>query len=174
MGKIGPIYTVVGVTGILHKIPPELLRNPLHLLSLGFGSGLAPVAPGTFGTLVAIPFYLLLAQLALPIYLAIVLLGFVLGVYLCRYTSDVLGEHDHSGIVWDEFIGFWITMIAVPVSWPWILAGFVLFRFFDIVKPWPVKLADSKLKGGFGIMIDDVLAGIYALACMHLALYLLA
>jgi len=155
----------------LHKISPKLLRNPLHLLSLGFGSGLAPVAPGTFGTLAAIPFYLLLAQLTLPVYLAIILAGFALGVFLCRYTSDALGEHDHSGIVWDEFIGFWITMIAVPSTWPWILTGFVLFRFFDIVKPWPVSLADAKMKGGFGIMIDDVLAGIYALACVHLALY---
>lgn len=155
----------------MHKISPKLLRNPLHLLSLGFGSGLAPVAPGTFGTLAAIPFYLLLAQLTLPVYLAIILAGFALGVFLCGYTSDALGEHDHSGIVWDEFIGFWITMIAVPSSWPWILTGFVLFRFFDIVKPWPVSLADEKMKGGFGIMIDDVLAGIYALACVHIALY---
>lgn len=160
--------------GILTKISPKLLRNPLHLLSLGFGSGLAPYAPGTCGTLVAILPYLLLAQLALPYYLAIVLLGFVAGVYLCQYTSDALGEHDHSGIVWDEFIGFWITMIAVPPSWQWILAGFVLFRLFDIVKPWPVKIADAKMKGGFGIMIDDVLAGIYALACMQLALVLVA
>jgi len=143
-------------------------------LSLGFGSGLAPVAPGTFGTLVAIPFYLLLAQLALPVYLVTLVLGFAAGVYLCQYTSDALGEHDHSGIVWDEFIGFWITMIAVPSTWPWILAGFVLFRFFDIVKPWPVRLADSKMKGGFGIMIDDVLAGLYALACMHMAIYVVA
>lgn len=143
-------------------------------MSLGFGSGLAPVAPGTFGTLAAIPFYLLLAQLTLPVYLAIILAGFALGVFLCGYTSDALGEHDHSGIVWDEFIGFWITMIAVPSSWPWILTGFVLFRFFDIVKPWPVSLADAKMKGGFGIMIDDVLAGIYALACVHIALYVVA
>ena len=150
-----------------------MLRNPLHLLSLGFGSGLAPVAPGTFGTLAAIPFYLLIAQLALPYYLAIVVLGLAAGVYLCGYTSAALGVHDHGGIVWDEFVGFWITMIAVPVTWQWIVAGFVLFRIFDIVKPWPVKIADAKMKGGFGIMLDDVLAGLYALGCLHLALYLL-
>ena len=156
------------------KISPRLLRNPLHLLSLGFGSGLAPVAPGTFGTLVAIPFYLLIAQLALPWYLGIVVLGFGCGVYLCQYTSNTLGVHDHSGIVWDEFVGFWITMIAVPVTWQWILTGFVLFRVFDIVKPWPVKIADAKMKGGFGIMIDDVLAGLYAFACIHLALLTVA
>ena len=160
-------------TSILTRIPPELLRNPLHLVSLGFGSGLAPFAPGTFGTLAAIPFYLLFAQLTWPYYLGIVVLGFVAGVYLCSYTSTALGVHDHSGIVWDEFVGFWITMIAVPVTWQWILVGFVLFRLFDVVKPWPVKIADKRMKGGFGIMFDDVLAGLYALGCMQIALYLL-
>ena len=158
---------------ILTRISPRLLRNPLHLMSLGFGSGLAPVAPGTFGTLAAIPIYLLIAQLALPYYLAIVALGLVAGVYLCGYTSATLGVHDHGGIVWDEFVGFWITMTAVPVTWQWIVAGFVLFRVFDIVKPWPVKIADTRMKGGFGIMFDDVLAGLYALGCLQLALYLL-
>lgn len=161
------------VTSILTRIPPRLLRNPLHLLSLGFGSGLAPVAPGTFGTLAAIPLYLLIAQLALPYYLAIVALGFAAGVYLCGYTSARLGVHDHGGIVWDEFVGFWITMTAVPVTWQWIVAGFVLFRLFDIVKPWPVKIADTKMTGGLGIMFDDVLAGIYALGCLQLAMLLL-
>ena len=150
-----------------------MLLNPLHFLSLGFGSGLAPVAPGTFGTLAAIPLYLLIAQLDLPYYLAIILLGFGIGVYLCGYTSTALGVHDHSGIVWDEFVGFWITMIAVPVTWQWIAAGFVLFRVFDIVKPWPVKIADTKMTGGFGIMFDDVLAGLYALGFMQFALYIL-
>ena len=156
------------------KIPPRLLRNPLHLLSLGFGSGLAPVAPGTLGTAVAILPYLLLAQLELPYYLLAVGLGFAVGVYLCHYTSAALGVEDHSGIVWDEFVGFWVTMIAVPVTWQWILAGFVLFRVFDILKPWPVKIADARLKGGFGVMFDDLLVGFYALGCMHIALQLLA
>ena len=151
-----------------------MLRNPLHLLSLGFGSGLAPVAPGTWGTLAAVPLYLLLAQLALPWYLLAVVAGLVGGVFLCQYTSDALGVHDHGGIVWDEFVGFWVAMIALPPTWPWILAGFVLFRLFDIVKPWPVKIADTKIKGGFGIMLDDVLAGIYALVCLHVARYFLA
>ena len=95
-------------------------------------------------------------------------------MYLCRYTSATLGVHDHGGIVWDEFVGFWITMTAVPVTWQWIVAGFVLFRVFDIVKPWPVKIADKKMTGGFGIMFDDLLAGLYALGCLQIALYLLA
>ena len=148
-----------------------MLRNPLHLLSLGFGSGLAPFAPGTFGTLVAIPLYLPLAQLSLPWYLLTVVAGFGVGIYLCQYTSDALGVHDHSAIVWDEIVGYWITMTAVPLAWQWILLGFMLFRLFDIVKPWPVKLADKRMKGGLGIMFDDVLAGLYALAGMHLALW---
>ena len=155
------------------RVSPQLLRNPLHLLSLGFGSGLMPFAPGTFGTLVAIPFYLFIAQLDVPYYLAFIVFAFGLGVYLCQYTSAALGVHDHSGIVWDEFVGFWITMIAVPVTWQWIVAGFVLFRVFDIVKPWPVKVVDTRMTGGFGIMFDDVLAGLYALACLQFALYLI-
>ena len=121
------------------------------------------------GTIAAIPPYLLLSQLELLPFLIVIVVGFVIGVYLCDFTSRALGVHDHGGIVWDEFIGFWITMIAVPViNWQWILAGFLLFRFFDIVKPWPVRLADKRISGGFGIMIDDVLAGLYALGCMQL------
>ncbi len=146
-----------------------MLRNPRHCLALGFGAGLAPRAPGTFGTLAAIPPYLLLAQLDWPLYLAAVALGFAAGVYLCRYTSDALGVHDHGAIVWDEFVGFWLAMTAIPPTWPWILAGFVLFRLFDIVKPWPVRIADKKMQGGLGIMLDDLLAGGYALACLQAA-----
>jgi len=145
-----------------------MLRNPLHLLSLGFGSGLSPHAPGTMGTLVAVPLYLMLSRLELIAYLIAIASGFILGIYVCHYTSKALGVQDHSGIVWDEIIGYWITMIAVPApTWQWILTGFVLFRFFDIVKPWPVNLADKHLPGGFGIMIDDVLAGLYAFACIQ-------
>lgn len=145
-----------------------MLRNPLHLLSLGFGSGLSPHAPGTMGTLVAVPLYLMLSRLELIAYLIAIASGFILGIYVCHYTSKALEVHDHSGIVWDEIIGYWIAMIAVPApTWQWILTGFVLFRFFDIVKPWPVNLADKHLPGGFGIMIDDVLAGLYAFACIQ-------
>jgi phosphatidylglycerophosphatase A len=147
-----------------------MLSSPVHLLSLGFGSGLSPHAPGTMGTLVAIPLYLLLSRLELWPYLIVVAAGFLLGVYVCDKTSKALGVHDHSGIVWDEIIGYWITMIAIPaVTWQWILAGFVLFRFFDIVKPWPVKIADKRVPGGFGIMFDDLLAGLYALACIQIS-----
>jgi phosphatidylglycerophosphatase A len=150
-----------------------LLFNPAHCLSLGFGAGLSPIAPGTAGTLVAVPLYLALAQLAWPWYLAIVVIGFAAGIWLCGYTSKALGEHDHGGIVWDEIVGFWITMIAVPPTWQWILLGFVLFRVFDILKPWPVRIADRRIPGGLGIMFDDLLAGLYALAGVQLALRLL-
>jgi phosphatidylglycerophosphatase A len=147
-----------------------MLSSPVHLLSLGFGSGLSPHAPGTMGTLVAIPLYLLLSRLELWPYLIVVAAGFLLGIYVCDKTSKALGVHDHSGIVWDEIIGYWITMIAIPaVTWQWILAGFVLFRFFDIVKPWPVRIADKRVPGGFGIMFDDLLAGLYALACIQIS-----
>ena len=150
-------------------IPAKLLLDPRHLLSFGFGSGLSPWAPGTMGTIAAIPPYYLLAELTLLPYILVVIAAFLIGIYLCDFSSRALGVHDHGGIVWDEFIGFWITMIAVPaLDWQWVLAGFVLFRIFDIFKPWPVKLADKHIGGGFGIMIDDVLAGIYALACMQL------
>jgi phosphatidylglycerophosphatase A len=156
-------------------IPVSMLLNPIHFLSLGFGSGLSPYAPGTMGTLVAIPLYLLLSQLELLPYLLVVGCGFLIGIYLCDKTSKTLGVHDHSGIVWDEFIGYWITMIAIPaVTWQWILAGFVLFRFFDIAKPWPVKIADKRVPGGFGIMLDDLLAGLYALACIQIFWFLMA
>ncbi|MGD8349157.1 MAG: phosphatidylglycerophosphatase A [Gammaproteobacteria bacterium] len=150
-----------------------MLLDPRHFLSLGFGAGLAPVAPGTWGTLVAVPLYLAIAQLALPWYLAIVGVGFCCGIWLCGHTGKALGVHDHGGIVWDEIVGFWVTMIAVPVGWQWILLGFVLFRLFDIVKPWPVKIADRRVPGGLGVMFDDLLAGLYALACMHIALQIM-
>ena len=150
------------------KIPFVLLKNPIHFLSLGFGSGLAPFAPGTFGTLVALPLYFLLQKLPLPLYLAVIVAGFVIGIWLCEQTTQALGVHDHSGIVWDEIIGYLITMIAIPLDWRWIVAGFLLFRFFDIIKPWPIRWIDSQVSGGFGIMLDDVIAGIFALLVLHL------
>ncbi len=154
-------------------IPPAWLLDPRHFLSLGFGSGLAPLAPGTFGTLAAIPVYWMMSTLPLEMYLIITLLAFVVGIYLCGFTSRRLGVHDHSGIVWDEVVGYLITMIAVPATWTWMLAGFILFRFFDILKPWPIRWADKRLHGGFGIMFDDVLAGIFSLLALHSIQYVL-
>lgn len=149
-------------------------RDPIHILAFGFGSGAIRKAPGTWGTLAAIPLYLLMAPLAPPIYLGLIALAFFAGIYICEKTSRDLGVHDHGGIVWDEFVGLWITLIAVPAGWPWLLAGFLLFRLFDILKPWPIGWLDKKVGGGFGIMIDDVLAGIMALALIQLAALLIS
>ena len=144
-----------------------MLANPLHLLALGFGSGLAPRAPGTFGTVLAIPIYLLIEGLALPYYLAVLVVAFAIGVFLCGYTSKALEVHDHPGIVWDEFVGYWLTMFMAPAGWLWIAIGFLLFRLLDIFKPWPIKWVDKQVKGGLGIMLDDVLAGIMAALCIQ-------
>ena len=150
---------------------PELaalkLSNPLHLLALGFGSGLSPVMPGTMGTLAAIPLYLLVQGLPLWAYLGLLVLGFVAGIKICEAATRAIGRHDHGAIVWDEIIGFGITMIAAPAGWGWIAAGFVLFRIFDIAKPWPIRWFDRRVHGGVGIMLDDVIAGLFALACLQ-------
>ncbi|BCO31370.1 phosphatidylglycerophosphatase A [Thiohalobacter sp. COW1] len=145
------------------------LKDPRHLLALGFGSGLAPVAPGTFGTLAGAILYPLIAGLGLPVYLLVVILAFLLGVWVCGYTARALGVHDHSAVVWDEVVGLWITLAAVAPSWPALLIGFVLFRLFDILKPWPIRWLDRHVQGGLGIMIDDVLAGVFAGLCLWLA-----
>jgi len=144
------------------------LANPIQFLALGFGSGLAPKAPGTFGTLAALPVFLLLTMLT-PFYYAIsVLVMSIAGIYICGKAASDVGVHDHGAIVWDEFVGFFITMFMVPVSWQSILLGFILFRFFDILKPWPISFIDKKMTGGLGIMFDDVIAGVFALIIMHL------
>ncbi len=138
------------------------LKTPSGFLAFGFGSGLAPVAPGTFGTLAAIPPYLMLAQLSWAVYAVLVVVAFFVGIYLCNQASKNLGVHDHGGIVWDEFVGLWITLFMVPLQWHWLLLGFGLFRFFDVLKPFPIKWLDKKVAGGFGVMIDDVIAGLFA------------
>ncbi len=151
-----------------------LCRNPIHVASFGFGSGLSPKAPGTFGTLMAVPLWLGLSQLDLPLYGAVLAVTFLFGVFCCGYTAKAMGVHDHGSIVWDEFVGFWITMIAVPAEPLWVIAGFALFRLFDIAKPWPIKWLDKKVHGGFGIMIDDVLAGVFAAVILQVALFYIA
>jgi phosphatidylglycerophosphatase A len=148
----------------------DLWSHPANLFALGFGSGLAPKAPGTFGTLAALPIYWLLLQpLSLPWLLTVVVVSFILGIWFCGAAAEKLGVHDHPGIVWDEFVGLWISCIALPCGWLWLLAAFVLFRFFDILKPWPIRWLDSKVPGGLGIMVDDVLAGLFALALLQIA-----
>ncbi len=155
------------------RVPAKLLFNPAHLLSLGFGSGLSPKMPGTMGTVIAVGLYLLLPEMDWKIYLGIILVSLIAGIFLCDYTAKALNVHDHPGIVWDEIVGYFITMFMVPKTWLWLLFGFVLFRLFDIWKPWPISIADKHLKGGLGIMLDDVIAGLFALIIIQITLYLL-
>ena len=143
------------------------LKNPIHFLALGFGSGLAPKAPGTFGTLAALPLYFLMMKLSLPVFVALTLIITIAGFWICDIAAKDMQVHDHGAIVWDEVAGMLITMIAAPVGLLPLVVGFVLFRFFDIIKPWPIKLLDRHVKGGFGIMIDDVLAGVFAAICLQ-------
>lgn len=139
------------------------LLNPGHFLSLGFGSGLIKPAPGTWGTLAALPiWWFFLADLNPATYAVIVFVSFFLGVFLCGYTAKALGTHDHGSIVWDEFVGVWIALALLPKTVLALLLAFALFRLFDIWKPYPIKLLDKHVHGGFGIMIDDVLAGVFA------------
>ena len=140
------------------------LLNPVHLLAVGFGSGLIHPAPGTWGSLAGTFIgVILLALLGTKTFLILTALCFALGCYLCQKTADDMGVHDHGSIVWDEFVGVFIVLAAVPeLSWQWVVTAFVLFRFFDILKPYPIRYFDEKLESGFGIMVDDVLAAIYA------------
>lgn len=148
--------------------PPSVFRNPIHFLAFGLGSGAAPFAPGTFGTLAAVPLYLLFAQLPMGWYLLLLIAASGIGIYLCERTAKDLGVHDHGGIVWDEFVGYWITMVAAPSEWWWLVVGFVLFRFFDILKPFPISWLDKHIHGGLGIMLDDAVAGTFAWLCLQL------
>ena len=144
------------------KVPYAPWRRFVHFLAFGFGSGKSSVAPGTFGTLVGIPAYLLLQPLATYIYVAVVAAMFGVGVWLCHVTEQDLGVHDHPGIVWDEIVGYLITMFMAPAGWVWMSAGFLLFRLFDIWKPFPIRQIERRIQGGFGNMLDDALAAVYA------------
>jgi len=151
------------------------LSNPIHLLAFGFGAGLSPRAPGTMGTIVAVFLYLLMAEfLSIYAYLVLIIVSFAIGIYLCGRTAKDLGVHDHGSIVWDEFVGYWITMFMAPVTWYWVLSGFILFRLFDILKPFPIGWLDKKVEGGIGIMLDDVLAGVFAAICLQIMIYLIS
>lgn len=139
------------------------MSTPAGFLAFGFGSGLSPKAPGTVGSLAAMPFAVVLVQMPLWASLGVVLIAFAAGIHLCSVTGRALGMHDHGGMVWDEFVGFWLVLLFIPFHWAWWLAAFALFRLFDIAKPWPIRWLDRRVGGGLGVMIDDVLAGVYAL-----------
>jgi len=136
------------------------------LLAFGFGSGLSPLAPGTAGSLAAIPLAWPLVQLPLTVAFAALAVLFAFGVWLCGRVGRRLGVHDHSGIVFDEFVGLWLVLVCVPVHWAWWLAAFALFRLFDAAKPWPISWLDRRIHGGLGVMLDDLLAGVFCLAIL--------
>lgn len=155
------------------KIHLHEIKDPVVFLALGLGSGLSPVAPGTAGTLLTVPLVYFLQQQSLLIYLLATLFVLVTGSWICGYTARKLQVHDHSSIVYDEVAGFLITMIMVPAGWYWMISGFVLFRFFDAIKPWPISWFDKNIDGGFGIMLDDVIAGLISLCCLLLAQWII-
>ncbi len=137
-------------------------------LATGFGAGLSPLAPGTAGSLVGVLFYVAMAGLPLLLYLSVVVALAVIGVWACDRAGKALGITDHPGIVWDEIVGLLVTMTATPPSGLGMALGFALFRLFDILKPWPVAGIEHRVAGGLGVMLDDVMAGLYALACLQI------
>jgi phosphatidylglycerophosphatase A len=150
------------------KLGLKSLADPVHFFALGFGSGLAPVAPGTFGSIVGVLFALIVAPLGPWAAGGLTLLACLLGIWICGASASRLGVHDHPSIVWDEIAGMMIAMLAAPpVGWGYLLA-FALFRLFDIWKPWPIREIDHGMRGGIGIMLDDVVAGLMAAVVLML------
>lgn len=139
------------------------LTNPIHFLAVGLGSGVSPIMPGTMGSLMAIPLWLLFYGLQPALYWVFILVTFIFGCFICQKTSDDTHTHDSGHIVWDEFVGMWITLFFIPqLSVMWIAIAFVAFRIFDMAKPWPIRWFDKRIPGGFGIMVDDVIAAIFS------------
>lgn len=137
-----------------------LSHHPVHLIAFGFGAGAIRPASGTWGTLVALPVCWLLPSVSTVLFVLFIIAAFFLGVWLCGVTGRDLGVDDHPGMVWDEMVGYWISIVALPTRWEWWLAAFVLFRVFDIFKPWPIGEFDRRVHGGLGVMADDAVAGV--------------
>ncbi len=150
------------------KLANRIWQDPTYFIAFGFGLGLMSFMPGTWGTLAALPLYLLIAELPWGWYLLITLIAFILGVLVSDVVSRDLGTHDYKGIVWDEVVGYLLTMFLAPKGVWWMLLGFVLFRIFDIWKTQPIRWVDKKIHGGLGIMLDDVLAAVPAWLILQL------
>lgn len=140
-----------------------LFSHPAHFFSLGFGTGLAPKAPGTVGTLIGLPLFWLIADLSLMQQLGIIAACFMIGIWFCDQTGKAIGVADHGGIVWDEIVAMMLVLTFTPMTVIWWILAFGLFRLFDIWKPYPIRQIDAKVKGGFGVMLDDLLAAVYAI-----------
>jgi len=136
----------------------RLLLDPVHLLALGFGTGLSPIAPGTAGTLLALPIAYALTLMPLTAAIAAAAIFVLGGIWICGESARRLGCHDHPGIVWDEIAAFAALALVLPPGLWWLAAGFLLFRLFDIAKPWPIRELDHRLRGGLGIILDDLAA----------------
>lgn len=149
-----------------------LLSHPAHFFALGFGSGLAKKAPGTFGTVIGLPLFWLISSYTLFIQLAVITALFLVGIYFCDKTGKALGVSDHGGIVWDEIVAMMLVLTFTPIQWQWWLVAFIAFRLFDIWKPFPIRQCDAKIKGGLGVMFDDLLAAIYAIASLKVLVWL--
>jgi len=149
-----------------------LFAKPAHFFALGFGSGLAPKAPGTFGTLVGLPLFWLISNYGLNLQLLIITALFLIGIYFCDATSKALGVSDHGSIVWDEIVAMMLVLTFAPKNGAGWIVAFFLFRLFDIWKPFPIRQFDATLKNGFGVMFDDLLAALYAIASTRLVFYL--
>jgi len=154
------------------EIRRRVWSDPRYFIGYGFGTGLLPKMPGTWGTLIAIPAYLLLAKFHFTLYLLFVLLFGLYAASLSEALSKEIGLHDDPGMNIDEVVGYLITMMAAPFSWWAIVLGFGYFRLFDILKPWPISWVDQNVKGGFGMILDDVIAGVAAMLSLKLTFWI--
>jgi len=152
---------------IIRPTAAFMLGHPARFIALGFGTGLAPAAPGTAGTLLGFPLYLLLARwLSVPALFGAIVAGFLLGVWACGRTGRDLGIADHGAMVWDEIIAFMLVLMLTPGGIFWQAFAFFSFRAFDVLKPPPIRHIDRTMKGGFGVMFDDIVAAFYTLLLM--------
>lgn len=149
------------------KVPSSIWKKPLHFIAFGFGSGALPYAPGTWGTLMAIPFFLVLSKLSLSLYVIVTILIMLVSIWISDKVSREIKVHDHQGMCLDEIVGFLVTMTNLPCEIKWIGAGFLLFRIFDVLKPEPIRYLDEKVPGGLGMILDDVVAGIFACGILN-------
>lgn len=154
------------------EIHRKVWTDPRYFIGYGFGTGLLPKMPGTWGTLMAIPIYLVLAKFNLLAYLLMLLLIGIYAVSVSEALSKEIGLHDDPGMNIDEIVGYLITMMAGPMTWWGVILGFAYFRLFDIWKPWPIGWVDQKVKGGFGMILDDVIAGLAALLALQLTYWI--